>query len=207
MANYLNIIPFIREVEGGLSKNPKDKASKYPVPDGSGYHTNKGITWKTWSTAFGSTQPSIYGFYAMTDDNWKFIFKKYYWDAIKGDEIKSQRISDILVNWVWGSGSYTPVKTLQYILGIGQDGIFGKNTLLAVNSANENEVYTKLKQLQTKYFTDLGNQPDYTTFKDGWLNRLKKLFALTDGGTIVKNSLPIIAILAGIALFYFFKNK
>jgi lysozyme family protein len=207
MANYLNIIPFIREVEGGLSKNPKDKASKYPVPDGSGYHTNKGITWQTWANAFGSTQPSIYGFYKMSDENWKYIFKKYYWDSIQGDQIKSQRIADILVNWVWGSGGYTPVKTLQSILGIKQDGGFGKNTLLALNNANENDVYNKFKYLQTKFFTDLGNQSDYSVFKEGWLNRLKKLFSLTDSQTIVKTSIPIVAILGLIVLIYFLKNK
>jgi lysozyme family protein len=207
MANHLNIIPFIKAAEGGLSKNPKDQAAAYPVPDGSGYHTNKGITWRTWSNNFGNTQASIYGFYNMTDANWEYIFKKYYWDLIKGDQINSQKIADILANWIWMSGTYTPVKNLQYILGVNQDGILGPNTLKALNNSNQTDTYNKLKGLQTAFFNNLGNQQGYTTFKTGWLNRLKNLFALTDGGTIVKNSLPIIAILAGIALIYFLKNK
>jgi lysozyme family protein len=207
MANHLNIIPFIKSAEGGLSKNPQDQAAAYPVPDGSGYHTNKGITWKTWSANFGNTQASIYGFYNMTDANWEYIFKKYYWNAIFGDQINSQKIADILVNWVWMSGSYTPVKNLQYILGITQDGQFGPITLAALNNSNQADTYNKLKGLQTAFINNLGAQPKYSMFLTGWTNRLKNLFAFTDGGTIVKNSLPIIAILAGIALIYFFKNK
>jgi lysozyme family protein len=207
MANYLNIVPFIKQAEGGLSKNPQDQAAAYPVADGSGYHTNKGITWKTWSNNFGSTQASIFGFYNMTDGNWEYIFKKYYWNAISGDQISSQKIADILVNWVWMSGSYTPVKNLQYILGITQDGQFGPITLAALNNSNQADTYNKLKGLQTAFINNLGSQPKYSMFLTGWTNRLKNLFAFTDGGTIIKNSLPIFAILAGIALIYFFKNK
>jgi len=37
---------YIKRWEGGLSKHPKDPAAKYPVPDGSGYHTNiGGVLW------------------------------------------------------------------------------------------------------------------------------------------------------------------
>jgi len=206
MANYTNIIPFIKAAEGGLSRNPKDKASAYPIPDGSGYHTNKGITWRVWSSIFGSTQPSIFGFYNMTDKDWSYIFKQLYWNKIYGDQINSQRIADILVNWVWGAGTYYPVYNLQTILGVYVDGIFGSKTLAALNSANEYEVYNKLKQLQTKYFTDLGNQADYSVFKEGWLNRLKKLYAFTDSATIIKTSLPLL-LLAGIGLFYYLNKN
>jgi lysozyme family protein len=206
MANYTNIIPFIKAAEGGLSRNSQDQAAIYPVPDGSGYHTNKGITWKVWSSIFGSTQPSIFGFYNMSDKDWSYIFKQLYWNKIYGDQINSQRIADILVNWVWMSGTYYPVKNLQYILGINQDGIFGPNTLKALNSSNEVDTYNKLKGLQTAYINNLGSQPKYSMFLTGWTNRLKNLFALTDSATIIKTSLPFL-ILAGIALIYFFKNK
>jgi lysozyme family protein len=207
MANYLNIVPLIKQFEGGLSKNPQDKAANYPVPDGSTYHTNKGITWRVWESLFGPLQPSIFGWYNMTDANWEYIFKKLYWDKFKGDQINSQKIADILANWVWMSGSYTPVKNLQYILGITQDGQFGPITLAALNNSDQTDTYNKLKGLQTAFFNNLGNQTQYTTFKTGWLNRLAILFNFTDAGTVVKKGLPIIAILAGIALIYFFKNK
>jgi lysozyme family protein len=206
MANYTNIIPFIKAAEGGLSRNAQDQAAAYPVPDASGYHTNKGITWKVWSSIFGSTQPSIFGFYNMLDKDWGYIFKQLYWNKIYGDQINSQRIADILVNWVWMSGTYYPVKNLQYILGINQDGIFGPNTLKSLNSSNEVDTYNKLKGLQIAYINNLGAQPQYSMFLTGWNNRLKNLFAITDTATIVKTSLPFL-ILVGIGLFYYLNKN
>lgn len=205
MANYTNIISFIKAAEGGLSRNAQDQAAAYLVPDGSGYHTNKGITWKVWESIFGNTQPAIFGWYNMTDQNWGYIFKQLYWNKIYGDQIKSQRIADILVNWVWMAGTYYPVKNLQYILGVNQDGIFGNQTLLALNAANELDTYNKLKGLQTIYFNNLASQPKYSTFKTGWLNRLKNLFAFTDGATIVKSTLPLLILAVGI-IYYLNKN-
>ena len=34
MADYKNLVPFIRKVEGGVSSNPKDTASQNPSPCG-----------------------------------------------------------------------------------------------------------------------------------------------------------------------------
>ena len=175
MANYKNIIPFIQQQEGGLSKAITDTASAHPVPDGSGYHTNKGITWQTWSGVFGTGADSIQRFYNMSEEDWETIYKKYYWDSIMGDQINSQRIADTLVNWVWGSGQYSPVSNLQKILGISADGAFGNQTLQAVNAADEPTLYNQLQSTSVNWFTALGNNQIYAANKTGWLNRLSSL--------------------------------
>jgi lysozyme family protein len=182
MANYKNIIPFFRKKEGGLSKAITDAARAHPVPDGSGYHTNKGITWQTWSSVFGTDADSVKRFYAMSDADWETIYKKYYWDSIMGDQINSQRIADTMVNWVWGSGQYWPVSNLQKILGINADGSFGNQTLQAVNSADESSLYNELKTTSFNWFTQLGNQPAYAANKAGWLNRLNSLASYVEKG-------------------------
>jgi hypothetical protein len=41
-------LDYILKWEGGLSKHPRDSAARHPLPDGSGYHTNKGITWRVF---------------------------------------------------------------------------------------------------------------------------------------------------------------
>ena len=53
MADYKNIVAFIRKVEGGLSSAQTDSAKQNPSPCGNGkngkpYHTNKGIQWITF---------------------------------------------------------------------------------------------------------------------------------------------------------------
>ena len=55
MANYRNIVSFIKSKEGGLSSATTDTASRNPAPCGNGsngkpYHTNKGVTWETFSS-------------------------------------------------------------------------------------------------------------------------------------------------------------
>ena len=55
MADYRNIISFIKSKEGGLSSATTDTASRNPSPCGNGsngqpYHTNKGVTWSTFSS-------------------------------------------------------------------------------------------------------------------------------------------------------------
>ena len=201
MANYTNIIPFIRKWEGGLSKNTSDTASANPVPDGSGFHTNKGITWTTWQSVNGSSKDSIDRFYKMSDNDWKIIYKKLFWDAIGGDKIKSQRIADILVNWAWGSGVYRPSVTIQRILGVTADGVIGKKTIEAINNANEVELYNSLKDANIKFFKDLGAQPKYADFLQGWLNRLDDLYTnLTKEIKEKKNSIGIGILLVVLAV-------
>lgn len=176
MANYKNIIPWIKKWEGGLSKAQTDEARLNPVPDGSGYHTNKGITWNTWQSVFGSSADSIKRFYQMSDADWQVIYKKYYWDAIGGDYINSQAIADILVNWAWGSWVYTPSVTIQSIVGTSQDGIIGKKTIEAINKGNQQDIYEKLKNANIDFFDKLSKNPKYAANRGGWFNRLNDLY-------------------------------
>jgi lysozyme family protein len=194
MADAYKVIPFIKSWEGGLSKAKTDTASKDPLPDGSGYHTNKGITWSTWKHEFGSGSQSIKDFYAMPDNLWNRIYIKYYWSAIKGNEIKSQRIADLLANWTWASGSYTPIKKLQLILGKTADGIIGNETLNALNSANEESVYNKLKAANYSFFENLVKNPIYAPNKAGWFNRLNDFYSNYLKDAIKKNYKPLLVI-------------
>ena len=55
MADYTNIINFIKAKEGGLSSATTDTASRNPSNCGNGsngkpYHTNKGVTWSTFKS-------------------------------------------------------------------------------------------------------------------------------------------------------------
>jgi hypothetical protein len=47
-------LDYILKWEGGLSKHPRDSAARHPLPDGSGYHTNKGITWRVFVPNMGT---------------------------------------------------------------------------------------------------------------------------------------------------------
>jgi len=110
MANVQHIIPLILKQEGGLSRALTDTASAHPAPwefnSKTGWHTNKGVTY----TTFSSLAPKLG--YAITADNfftmpepiWVKIFKNGYWDPMHCDEIKSQAMADAIVDYAWAFG-------------------------------------------------------------------------------------------------------
>jgi len=80
-------VAFTKKWEGGLSRDTSDSASSYPCPtkhDGkSGWHTNAGITYAAWVQYFGKDNDER--FFLMAPEDWFKVFKKGYWDGVKGD--------------------------------------------------------------------------------------------------------------------------
>ena len=187
------IIDFFMKWEGGLSRDPKDSASKYPNPlkhDGQyGFHTNMGITFATWTKFKG--KKANRAFFEMTHEDVVEIFEKGYWLPSKCDKIDSQAIGVCLVSWAWGSGSYGAATQLQRMLlkdghKIGAvDGIIGKKTLKAVNSYDEVELFDLMVKTREAFFRYISNYNNARTqsqrtrfsnnarFLNGWLNRLR----------------------------------
>ncbi len=177
MANYKQVIPQIGAFEGGLSKAQTDSARFDPVPDGSGYHTNKGITWATFKNLaprLGYTAtPDL--FYKMPEHIWERIFKNGYWDSVGGDHIKSQAIANTLADFAWGAGPGTAAKVMQRLLGVFPDGQIGKQTIAAINKQKEKDLFTKLTNAKKQFYLTLpGQQANYA----GWKTRLDKEWTL-----------------------------
>lgn len=182
MADHTKIIPLILAVEGGLSKSLKDAAHVDPLPDGSGYHTNKGITWTTFKTAAPLcgfvAEPSL--FYSMPEYVWGSIFKLLYWDKIQGDRINSQAIAETLVDWCWASGPHTATKKMQEFLKVPDDGIMGPATLSAINGrsqTNERQFNDDFSAYKMAWYLSLPNQESNY---QGWSNRLNLIHAFTN---------------------------
>ena len=212
MADYKNIVPFIRKSEGGLSSNPKDNASKNASPcgnkDGYPIHTNKGITWATFQglASKGGYSASCDNFINMPDSVWYKVYKTGFWDVIQGDKIRNQAIANTFVEMIWGSGLGSVSKgtgTLGWL-----NSFFKKNydknlTTISqmvdfVNKLDKEgqtpELFEKLNDFRATKYKSL-NQP---TFTKGWLNRLdafyvlNKPYALSSGNKL--------ALIAGIGL-------
>ena len=149
MAVHTNIIPFFYRWEGGESNDPKDSASSYHCGVDK-IHTVKGVTYKSWVGVFGTDQ--VDRFLEMNHEDWGLIFKSKYWDAVKGDQIKHQSIADCLVSWAWGSGAKTAIRQMQRVLGVTVDGLIGPQTLGAINSSNEKELFKKCVAARRAFF-------------------------------------------------------
>ena len=169
MADYRKLKPFILRWEGGYINDQADL----------GKQTNKGVTLSTYRSVFGKNK-TVSELKKITDEQWEFIFKKYYWDKWKADNIKDQNVANIIVDWLWCSGSYG-IKIPQRVIGVSADGIVGSKTIAAINARDGRELFDTIKQ-ERKDFIDriCQTRPQNRKFKNGWLNRINSLAYETD---------------------------
>ena|ERR1035437_3466421 len=182
MADFTKVVPFILHWEGGY-QNDKD--------DLSGSDTNKGITRAVWNSIYGTGDQSNKDFMAMPQDKWNHVFKSLYWDKIYGDQLVSQNVANLLVDFVWASGTHFPVLNVQDILihafgeHIAEDGSFGPGTLKAINEVDQNVLY---KDIIAKRFWYIDQiilaHPTQIKWKNGWTNRINSLVNFNATGII-----------------------
>ncbi len=164
MANHKILEPFILRWEGGFV-NDKDDL---------GGATNMGVTLAAYRSVFGSKK-TVNDLRRMTRVQWGVIFKKYYWDKWKADDIKDQNVANILVDWVWASGAYG-IKIPQRVLGVDVDGIVGPNTIAAVNARDGRDLFDTIKQERKGFIERIcQTRPQNKKFKNGWMNRINSL--------------------------------
>ena len=161
MADFEKYAPILKRLEGGFVNNPADK----------GGITNCGVTLATFRAIFGKDK-TVDDLKKMTDKQWSQIMKVY-WDACKGDSIKSQAVANIVVDWNVNSGM-TGRKAVQRVFGLYADGIFGPKTLSALNAEPQRCVFCKIKSAREDFYRKIAEKtPSQLVFLKGWLNRLK----------------------------------
>ena len=166
MADYRILKPFILKWEGGFVNDPND----------SGGATNKGVTLATFRRYKGASA-TVNDLKAITDEDWTAIFKVMYWDKCRADEINSQAVANLIVDWYWMSGT-NAIKYVQRLIGTAEDGIVGKQTLAKLNAKGDGltlDIYNYRKDF---YHRIVANRPTRKRFLRGWLNRLNALMEL-----------------------------
>lgn len=168
MADVMKLVPFILKWEGGFVDDPDDL----------GGATNRGVTIGTYATYCkkkGYPAPTVERLKNLSEKDWAEILKTLYWDRWKADDIKSQSVANILVDWVWASGG-NGIKIPQQVLGVTVDGIVGTKTLAALNARNPKELFEKIKEARVQFIEDIcRKRPANNKFKKGWLNRINNL--------------------------------
>ncbi|HBG40100.1 MAG TPA: peptidoglycan domain protein [Porphyromonadaceae bacterium] len=168
MAKVELLVPIILKWEGGFANDPDDL----------GGATNKGITFNTFSSYCrrkGYPKPTIERLKAITAAQWMDIMKTMYWDKWRADEIQSQSVANILVDWLWLSGSHG-IKIPQSVLGVPADGIVGPQTINAVNREDPLTLFNKIKEARYQFIDRIcQSRPINNKYKKGWINRLNDI--------------------------------
>lgn len=170
MANVYKLAPWIFKWEGGFVNDPDDL----------GGATNMGVTISTWKQVGydkdGDGDIDVDDLHLLTrEDVVNRVLKPHYWDRWKADDIKSQSVANILVDWVWASGVHG-IKIPQRLLGVTVDGIVGPKTLAAVNARNPRELFDMIKIARFDFIEDIcKKRPANNKFKRGWMNRINDI--------------------------------
>lgn len=153
-------------------------------PSDRGGATNMGVTIGTWRQVGydkdGDGDIDICDLKLLTADEMICrVLKPHYWDRWKADLIKSQKVANILVDWVWCSGVHG-IKIPQRLLGIKDDGIVGDKTIEALNAQNPDKFFQAVFDARKKFLNDITiSRPANKRFLKGWLNRLEDIKRLS----------------------------
>lgn len=160
MASLIYFAPLLKRLEGGYAGNIDGKTC-----------TMKGITLEVYQKHFGKHK-TCSDLKRISDTEWYTITKADYWDVVRADEIANQNIANIIVDWVFNSGK-SVIKRIQKIINVTPDGIVGKITLSAINNAEQEELFYKIKASRKAFYDEIiERNPSKAKFRKGWYNRL-----------------------------------
>ena len=158
--NWEKSLEVILHHEGGYVNHPKDP----------GGETNMGVTKRVYED-FGGTKDMK----DLTHEDVEPIYKKNYWDRVKGDDLPDGldlMIFDFAVN----AGTGRAAKFIQRLVNTTVDGGIGPNTLGKIKeyvvTYGIEETITSYALMRQNYYESLST---FDTFGRGWTRRVSEV--------------------------------
>lgn len=147
--------------EGGFTDDRRDPGNWTGGQVGSGQlkGTNFGIAANTYPTL---------DIRNLTREAAKAIYRRDFWDAVKGDSLPPAfafQALDAAVN----HGPGRARKWIQLAVGVTADGVIGPVTLAAIANKGASDLVLLFNAVRLQFYSDL---PTWTTFGRGWARRV-----------------------------------
>lgn len=114
----------------------------------------------------------------LTKEQAKAIYKKEYWDKVKGDDLP-QGLRLAVWDYAVNSGVSRASRCLQKAVGASVDGVIGKGTLGKVLTFREEDVVKEVSKRRCALMMSACVKYGHTKFVNGWSNRLFDIHALS----------------------------
>ena len=157
--NFDKCLEMLLHHEGGYVNNVHDR----------GGMTNLGVTKRVYDKWIGreSTEQEMRD---LTPDDVAPIYKKNYWDRVKGDSLPSG-LDWACFDWAVNSGSGRPAKAVQRAVGATADGAIGPATLGLIMEKDPKFIIEYVHDVRQDFYKSLKT---FETFGRGWTRRNKE---------------------------------
>lgn len=155
--NFSKALQAVLLHEGGYVHHPRDP----------GGMTNLGVTKKVWEAWIGKVVGEK-EMRALTPATVAPLYKKQYWDAVKGDELPAG-LDYLMFDFAVNAGPGRAIRTMQKALGTKPDGVIGPRTIAALKAADPTDLIAKFSMEKELFYKAL---PTFATFGKGWLRRV-----------------------------------
>jgi lysozyme family protein len=174
LSNWDKSFELVIAHEGGFTNDQRDPGNH--LPDGRQGCTMWGCTQANWEAYVGHkvTQDDMK---ALKKDDVKPLYKKNYWDAVKGDDLPSG-VDYAAFDFAINAGPAASRKMIQHALNVPADGAFGPATLSAIQAANGKDLLQKFSEAKTAFYKSL---PTFATYGAGWLRRVADVEKVASG--------------------------
>ena len=154
--NFDKCLEMLLKHEGGFVNHPRDP----------GGMTNLGVTKKVYEKWMGRevTEQEMRD---LTPEMVAPIYKKNYWDKVRGDDLPSG-VDWCAFDWAVNSGAGRPAKAIQSVVGATQDGAIGPKTLAAVEAHSAAEIIESVFATRQRFYESLKT---FDAFGKGWTRR------------------------------------
>jgi lysozyme family protein len=200
MADFAPIFKKTEGWEGGYQNYPEDKANYTSSGDLVG--TNRGISAIAYEQYLGR-EPSEYEMRAITQQIAEVVYRKLFWNKIRGDEIKDQDVADIIFATYIGnpakSNKIVQAALASLYFDVSVSTPYSDDVVKAINKANPKKLFYAIKEEKRIFLESL--RATYPQFINGWMRKLES-FEYGSKKKWIIISVIIIACLAGGYVMY-----